>query len=408
MSVKQTGTSSPAKQQEWDEVTAQVCHTTDLQDGQMREVEVGGQRVLLVRSGGEFSAIGSLCTHYGAPLSKGALLGSRVRCPWHGACFSVKTGDIEEYPGLDSLPCHKVTVENNKVLVSISKKSLGLVKRVKPMGCRQVELNHTVLLIGGGPASLLCAETLRQENYGGRIIMMTREEMLPYDRTKLSKVLNVDRSSILLREREFFQQHDIEVWTQKQVEAVHTEQRAVTLSDGSVLHYDQLLIATGCRPRRLECRGADLQGVCALYTPDDAANIHKTCQNCRAVIIGSSFIGMEVASYLADKAASVAVVGSSEVPYQRTLGTEIGRATMQMLTEKGVQFYMRDGVAEIRGENGQVSEVVLESGTVLSADMVVMGIGGFRCRFTNHLSKHLSNLVVEYRMIAFAIFLLKI
>ncbi|XP_035242345.1 apoptosis inducing factor mitochondria associated 4 [Anguilla anguilla] len=375
MSVTQAGTNSLGKPPDQDEVTAEVCQASDLHEGQMMEAEVGGQRVLLVRSGGEFSAVGNLCTHYGAPLSKGALLGSRVRCPWHGACFNIKTGDIEEYPGLDSLPCHKVTIENNKVFVSVSKKSLKLVKRVKPMGRRVAEVNHTVLLIGGGPASLLCAETLRQENYGGRIVMVTREDLPPYDRTKLSKVLNVDRSSILLRQMEFLEQHDIEVWTQKQVESVDTERGAVTLSDGSELRYDQLLIATGCRPRPIKCPGADLRGVRVLQTPDDAMSIHQACEGRKAVIVGSSFIGMEVASYLWDKAASVAVVGSSEFPYQRSLGSEIGRATMQMLVEKKVAFHMRDGVAEIRGENGQVREVVLRSGTVLPADVVVVGIG---------------------------------
>ncbi|KAJ8367898.1 hypothetical protein SKAU_G00079260 [Synaphobranchus kaupii] len=375
MSVRQTGTSSLGKPPDQDEVTAEVCQASDLQDGQMVEVEVGGQKVLLVHSEGEFSALGNLCTHYGAPLSKGALLGSRVRCPWHGACFNIKTGDLEEYPGLDSLPCHKVTIENNKVFVSISKKSLNLVKRVNPMGCRVAEVNHTVLLIGGGPASLLCAETLRQENYGGRIVMVTRDDLPPYDRTKLSKVLNVDWSSILLRQREFFQQHNIEVWTEKQVESLDTEQGAVTLSDGSVHRYDQLLIATGCRPRAIECPGADLLGVRGLQTADDARKIDQSCEGRKAVIIGSSFIGMEVASYLADKAASVSVVGSSEVPYQRTLGTEIGRVTMQMLGEKKVEFHMSDSVAEIRGENGQVREVVLKSGNVLPADVVVVGIG---------------------------------
>ncbi|KAI1894019.1 hypothetical protein AGOR_G00129680 [Albula goreensis] len=375
MSTRETSTGSRGNAADQDAVTAEVCSASDLQDGQMMEVEVGGQRVLLVRNGGEFSAVGNLCTHFGAPLNKGALLGNKVRCPWHGACFNIKTGDIEEYPGLDSLPCHKVTIENNKVFVSVNKESLKSAKRVKPMGCRVPGVNHTVLLIGGGPASLLCAETLRQENYEGRIVMVTKDELLPYDRTKLSKVMNVDWNNILLRQREFFQQHDIEVWTQKQVVSVDTEQGAVTLSDGSVQRYDQLLIATGCRPRLLDCPGADLEGVRSLQTPDDAMKIHQACAGRKAVIIGTSFIGMEAAAYLSDKAASVAVVGSSEVPYQRTLGPEIGKMTMQMLKEKKVEFYMSDSVAEIRGENGQVREVVLKSGAVLPADVVVAGIG---------------------------------
>ncbi|XP_036392408.1 apoptosis inducing factor mitochondria associated 4 [Megalops cyprinoides] len=375
MSAKRTSTGSQGKEGDQDEVTAEVCHVSELQDGQMLEVEVGQQKVLLVRSEGEYSAVGSLCTHYGAPLSKGALSGSKVRCPWHGACFNVKTGDIEEYPGLDSLPCYKVKIENDKVFVTVSKKAAKLVKRVKEMGSRVAGVAHTVLLIGGGPASLQCADTLRQERYGGRIIMVTRDALLPYDKPKLSKMMNVDHNAVLLRQKEFFQQYDIEVWTRRQVDSVDTKQRTVTLSDGLVQHYDQLLIATGCRARALNCPGATLENVRLLQTPEDALRIHQACKGHRAVIVGTSFIGMEVASYLTENAASVTVVGSSELPYQKSLGPDIGKMTMQMLKEKKVEFYMSDGVAEIRGKDGKVKEVVLKSGVVLPADVVVAGIG---------------------------------
>ncbi|MBN3308327.1 AIFM3 factor, partial [Amia calva] len=359
-----------------EEVTEQVCLESDLQDGQMKEVEVGKQKVLLVRSEGTYSAVGNLCTHYGAPLSKGALSGNRVRCPWHGACFNVKSGDLEEFPGLDSLPCHKVKIKDNKVFVTINKK---VTKRVKRMGCRETGQTHTILLLGGGPASLLCAETLRQEHYGGRIIMVTKDDLLPYDKTKLSKVMNVDSQNILLRQIEFFHQYDIEVWMRKEAVSVNTDKKMVSFSDGSVQHYNQLLIATGCRARTLDCPGADLDNVKVLQTPDDAGKIHQEAVGKAAVILGASFIGMEVASYLSDKASSVAVIGSSDTPYKNTLGAEIGRVTMKMLQEKNVHFYMNDGVAEIKGENGQVKEVVLKSGKVLPADVFVIGIDPTRC-----------------------------
>ncbi|XP_006795598.1 apoptosis-inducing factor 3-like, partial [Neolamprologus brichardi] len=91
-----------------EELTELVCQEADLKDGQMKEVTVGDQKVLLVRSEGQYSAVGGTCSHYGAPLIKGTLVGDRVRCPFHGACFNVRNGDIEDYPGLDSLPCYKV------------------------------------------------------------------------------------------------------------------------------------------------------------------------------------------------------------------------------------------------------------------------------------------------------------
>ncbi|KAF1393990.1 hypothetical protein PFLUV_G00021860 [Perca fluviatilis] len=358
-----------------EQVTGMVCQEADLKDGQMKEVTVGDQKVLLVRTQGQYSAVGSQCSHYNAPLIKGALVGDRVRCPFHGACFNVRTGDIEEYPGLDCLPSYKVKVEDGKVYVSINKNSLKLKKRVKEMCSMVPDIKHTILLIGGGPASLVCAETLRQNCYQGRIIMVTRDNLPPFDKPKLSKAMNLDSSSILLRPSDFYQQYGIEVWTQKEVVSVNPADKVVKLGDGTLQHYDQLLISTGCRARPLGCPGWDLKGVKLLQRYEDAKEIHNSCLGQKAVVIGASFIGMEVASYLSGKAASVAVVGTSGYPYERSLGPEIGKMCIQMLEEENVKFYMNDGVTEIQGENGKVKWVVLKTGIVLEADVVIVGIG---------------------------------
>ncbi|XP_034148960.1 apoptosis-inducing factor 3 [Esox lucius] len=341
----------------------------------MMEVEVGRHNVLLARSEGMYSATGNQCTHYGAPLSRGVLSGHNVRCPWHGACFNIHTGDLEEYPGMDCLPCHKVKVENNKVYVSINKKTVRQTKRIKKMGTRVQGVMHTIVLLGGGSASLVCAETLRQQNFGGRIIMVTRDDLLPYDKTRLSKVMNVESDTILLRRMEFFQEYDIEVWLSKEALSMDTEKKTVTFDDGLVQSYDQLLISTGCRAKGLECPGKDLQNVMMLETPEDARQIHAACIGARIVIVGTSFVGMEVASYMTDKATSITVIGSSEMPYQKTLGLEIGKVTMMMLSQKDIKFYMNDNVKEVRGNNGKVKEVVLKSGTVFPADVLIVGIG---------------------------------
>uniref|UniRef100_A0A3Q0SPM8 Apoptosis inducing factor mitochondria associated 4 n=1 Tax=Amphilophus citrinellus TaxID=61819 RepID=A0A3Q0SPM8_AMPCI len=258
-----------------EEVTELVCQEADLKDGQMKEVTVGEQKVLLVRTQGQYSAVGSKCSHYSAPLIKGVVVGTRVRCPFHGACFNVRTGDIEDYPGLDSLP-------------------------------------YTVT---SGPASLVCAEILRQNCYQGRIVIITKDSLPPFDKPKLSKALNVDSISILLRSDDFYQQYGIEVWTQKEVVSVNPANKEVKMSDGTLQRYDQLLISTGCRARPLTCPGSDLKGVKLLETYKD------------------------------------------------------------MLEEKNVKFHMSDQVAEIRGKNGKVKEVVLKSGAVLEADVVIAGIG---------------------------------
>uniref|UniRef100_A0A8C7XC98 Apoptosis inducing factor mitochondria associated 5 n=1 Tax=Oryzias sinensis TaxID=183150 RepID=A0A8C7XC98_9TELE len=317
-------------------------------DRRMKEVEIGHHSVLLTRHEGKYSALGNQCTHYGAPLSQGVVSGNRVRCPWHGSCFNICTGDLEEFPGIDSLPCHKVQIGEMASLPGVA---------------------HTILLLGGGIASLMCAETLRQEKFGGRIIMVSRDHLLPYDKTRLSKVMNVESDTIVLRRMEFYHQYDIEVWLRKEVLSVDTDRKTVAFDDGLVQNYDQLLISTGSKA--LDVPGTKLRNIMMLETPEDARQIHAACMGSNVVLVGTSFVGMEVASYLLDKASSITVIGSSELPYQNTLGREVGRITMMMLSEHNIKFYMNDIVTEIKGVNGKVKEVVLKSGKVIPTDVLI-------------------------------------
>uniref|UniRef100_A0AAV2J9I7 Rieske domain-containing protein n=1 Tax=Knipowitschia caucasica TaxID=637954 RepID=A0AAV2J9I7_KNICA len=382
--MSETKAESPlsAPEDDQDEVTEAVCLESDLKEGQMMEVEVGGHTLLLTRTEGKYSALENQCTHYGAPLSKGVISGTHVRCPWHGSCFNTHTGDVEEFPGMDSLPCHKTIRQG---------------KRIKHMGGAEPGNSRTALLIGGGATSLSCAETLRQENYSGRIIMVSRDYLLPYDKTRLSKVMNVQSESILLRGMEFYQKYDIEVWLKKEAKCLDTEAKTVTFDDGTVQSYDHLLISTGCRAKVLDVPGMDLKNVLMLETPEDARQIHAVCEGTRVVLVGTSFVGMEVASYMLNKASDITVIGSSDIPYQNTLGKEIGKITLQMLAEKGVKFHMNEFVTEIRGANGtvnshitvrlyksrrlkmfvcfQLKDVVLKSGAVIPADVLIVGIG---------------------------------
>uniref|UniRef100_A0AAY4D0X3 Rieske domain-containing protein n=1 Tax=Denticeps clupeoides TaxID=299321 RepID=A0AAY4D0X3_9TELE len=334
-----------------EEITEVACLESDLQNGQMKEVEVGQQKVLLVRGEAGFSAVGGLCSHYGAPLVKGALLGDRVRCPWHGACFNIKTGDIEDYPGLDCLPAYKVGTLGNSSINDLGKVfEQWLTKN---------------LFFSSGPASLVCAETLRQNSYGGRIVIVTKEELLPFDKPKLSKV-EPEGGNILLRQSDFLQEHGIEVWTQREVSV-----SSCTLPSGG-----EPGLGSSCplllRARAMQCPGAELENVKVLQSFRDAKEIHRLAVGKKVVVVGTSFIGMEVAAYLSDKAAIVSVIGTSDYAYQMSLGPAVGK---MILKDQNVKFYMKDGVSEIRGENGKVKEVLLKCGSVLDADVVVLGIG---------------------------------
>ncbi|POI24320.1 hypothetical protein CIB84_011930, partial [Bambusicola thoracicus] len=329
-----------------DTVTAEVCREDDIGDGELCEVMVAGYPVLLVRDKMEFSALGSRCPHHDAPLSKGVLRGHRLRCPWHGSCFNIKTGDIEEYPSLDCLPCFKVTVEDGKVFVTAKKKDLESSVRVKDMSKRCLLNRNTMLLLGGGVAALTCAETLRQEGFTGRIIMATKEKHAPYDKSKLTKAVSVD-----------------------------FQKQKVHFMDGSSQKYNQLLIATGGHSSFLKVPGADLQNVCHLQTPEDASKVLELASGKNLVIVGASFVGMEAAAFLSDKAAAISVVEKQEFPFQKTLGPQVGGVVLKMLQSKGVKFYMKKELHELKGKDGKVAEAILASGEKLPADVVVVGIG---------------------------------
>ncbi|XP_014667880.1 PREDICTED: apoptosis-inducing factor 3-like isoform X2 [Priapulus caudatus] len=362
-----------------DTIEAVVCKKDDLKDGEMKQVEVGDGKVLLIREDGAFHAIGSKCSHYGAPLVKGALCNSRVRCPWHGACFSIKTGDIEDFPGLDSVPIHEVIVRGNDVVVKASVDALSKDRRMKTMHKCDSKDNRTFLIIGGGPSSVTCAETLRQQGFCGKIVIATREAHLPYDKPKLSKALDFAPAKIALRDAAFYSTYDIQLLNNKDAVKLNLAGKNVAFKDGDTISYDKLMIATGGTPRTLDCPGSDLENIFVLRTPDDGNLIAERAKQKKVIIIGTSFIGMEVAAFLAGKAGSVSVIGHGNVPFERVLGAQIGNAMMKLFVAKKVEFYMENGVKEFVGHDGKLSKVILTSGEKLDADVCVVGAGVTPC-----------------------------
>uniref|UniRef100_A0A8C7LB51 AIF family member 3 n=1 Tax=Oncorhynchus kisutch TaxID=8019 RepID=A0A8C7LB51_ONCKI len=355
-----------------DYVEASVCHVKDMENGQMREVDLGSGRALLIKEHGEFSAIGHKCPHYGAPLVKGVLSKGHVRCPWHGACFNIATGDIEDFPGLDSLPTFQVRVEKDKVIIRANKQDLQSQKRSKAMARCSAVINSStgfshILIVGSGPAGLVCAETLRQEGFTDRIVMCTMDKYPPYDRPKLSKVCT-EIQSTPQRLHKDYPHKDLAV-------AVDGKVKAVTFQDGSRMEYRRLFIATGSKPKPLNYKGQDVRNVFHLRTPEDANNVARLANNKNAVIVGTSFVGMEVAAALTDKAHSVSIIGIEAVPFRKALGEKVGKAIMKLFETNRVKFYMLNEVSEMVGHHGQLKEVVLKSGKVLRADVCIIGTG---------------------------------
>src|SRR4051812_21067451 len=154
--------------------------------GAMKEVSAGETKVLLARVGDTCHAVGAHCTHYGAPLVEGALVGERIICPWHHACFNARNGRMEEPPALDSLPTFPVRVVGDDIFIDVPADSPD---RCAPsMAAADLEKDTRVfVIIGGGAAGYIAAQTLRAEGFAGRLVMITSEERTPYDRPNLSK-----------------------------------------------------------------------------------------------------------------------------------------------------------------------------------------------------------------------------
>ncbi|KAJ2942888.1 hypothetical protein O0L34_g15077 [Tuta absoluta] len=359
-----------------------VCNENDLQDNEMKVFDIGEEgRVLLVKQKGEINALGTKCTHYGAPLVNGALGDGRVRCPWHGACFNIKTGDIEDFPGFDSLPCYKVSVsKKGEVKVRAKLSDLKTNIRIKEItnSCCPCD-SKSVVIVGGGPSGATCAETLRSEGYTGTITIVAREPYLPYDRIKVSKIGTVtDINKLQARSDEYYRNSKIEILKGVEATKVDTQESCVHLNNGQKLSYSSLYLATGSKPRVPNVPGIDLKNVQTVRDFDDSMHILNTLGENKdkdVVVLGLSFIGLESAASCNEKARSMTVVGTDTAPLGQVFGAEIGNRLRQLFEEKGVKFHFQTTIAKVNGENGAVKSVELTNGVTLPADLLILGVG---------------------------------
>ena len=339
----------------------------DLPDGGMVQGHADGEAVLVARRGDHVFAIGALCTHYGAPLVDGILVDETVRCPWHHACFSLTNGEAVRAPALSPVPCWKVERRDERFFVS--RKSAPIAPR--PLAGQQPE---RIVIVGAGAAGNAAAETLRREGFSGAITMIGAEPSVPYDRPSLSKEYlagSAPAEGISLRTAQFYAEHGITLVLGARVTAIEIEDRCVRLETGAAHPYDALLLATGADPVRLQIPGSHLPHVYTLRTmADSAAIIARASSARRAVVIGASFIGLEVAASLRARKIEVHVVAPSRVPLAPVLGSEVGEFVRRLHEQHGVVFHLGQTTREIGAEL-----VTLADGTQLPADLVVVGIG---------------------------------
>ena len=348
---------------------AQGLAFAQLADGAMLLGHVGDKAVLLARRGQEVFAIGATCTHYGGPLAEGLLVDDTVRCPWHHACFSLRTGEAVRPPALKPVSCWRVERQGDMVFV----REKGAAAP-KPAALPQAGLPGSIVILGGGAAANSAAETLRREGYAGGITMLSADSSAPYDRPNLSKDYLAGGASeewLPLRSPEFYRKHAIELRLGARATAIDTARHEVQLEDGSRQPYDALLIATGAEPVRLDVPGGELPHLHYLRSLADSRAIIKAAETAqRAVVIGASFIGLEVAASLRARKLEVHVVAPDSIPMERVMGREIGGLVRKIHEEHGVHFHLGTTATSIGETN-----VALKTGETLAADLVVVGIG---------------------------------
>jgi len=232
-----------------------------------------------------------------------------------------------------------------------------------------------IVIVGGGLAAARTAEQLRRSEFSGRITIVSDETHLPYDRPPLSKeVLRKEVDDVALKPREFYDENNIVLRLGSAATSLDTAAQAVTLADGTVLGYDELVIATGLIPRRIPAI-PDLEGIRVLRSFDESMALRQHATEAkRAVVIGAGFIGCEVAASLRSLGVDVVLVEPLPTPLAAVLGEQIGALVARLHRDEGVDVRTGVSVAEVRGQ-GHVDSVVLSDGTELAADLVVVGIG---------------------------------
>jgi NADPH-dependent 2,4-dienoyl-CoA reductase/sulfur reductase-like enzyme/nitrite reductase/ring-hydroxylating ferredoxin subunit len=352
------------------DLAAEGIDATALAPGEKLLGHAFGDPVLLARLGDDYTAIGATCSHYGGPLAEGVISGEVVRCPWHHACFNLRTGEATRAPALNPVPCYEVAKRGDRIVVTrkLERDPLAPVGGAKP-----VATPSAVVIVGAGAAGSAAAEMLRRNGFDGSITMIDSENDSPYDRPNLSKDYlagNAPEEWIPIRPDGFYAEHGITV---KRAAAmrIETAGRRVELGDGTSVRYDALLLATGADPIRLPIDGADLPHVHYLRSLGDSRAIIAAAKTAkRAVVIGGSFIGLETAASLRTRGLEVDVVAPEALPLERILGRELGTFIQSLHEEHGVHFHLGHKPQRIERD-----AVIVDDGTRLAADLVVMGVG---------------------------------
>ncbi|HJR86014.1 MAG TPA: FAD-dependent oxidoreductase [Acidimicrobiia bacterium] len=324
-----------------------------------------GQPVAVVGTADGVRAISGKCSHYGGPLAEGLCVGNEIRCPWHHAAFDLETGEAVGAPALSPIPVYQTDEKGGRVFVT------GTMARSDQRPTPPASPD-SVVIVGSGAAGAAAAETLRRYGYEGPITLIGGEA--PIDRPNLSKDYlagTAPEEWMPLRSPQFYADARIELISGRQVEGIDPAARLVRLDGGDEVRYGALLLAPGAEPRRLPVPGADAPHVHYLRTLEDSRAIIAALEDStKTAVIGAGFIGLEVAASLRHRELGVTVIAPEKIPLADVVGEALGRFVLDLHSEHGVTFRLERSVTEIGPK-----EVVLDDGSKVPADLVVVGIG---------------------------------
>jgi len=349
---------------------------TQVPDGGMLAGHAHGKPVLLARQGDELFAVGAVCTHYGGPLADGLLVGHSVRCPWHHACFDLRTGEPARAPALKPIARWALERRDGTVFVTgeIEAPTRATVAPGRPPASGRASTPASVIVVGAGAAGDAAADMLRREGYAGPITLIGADDSAPYDRPNLSKDYlagTAPEEWIPLRAASFYEENAIDLVRGRRVTAIDPAGKRVVLDDGGTHGFGALLLATGATPVQLPTLLSGGSRVHYLRTLADSREIVAAAAGARcAVVLGASFIGLEVAASLRARGLEVHVVAPDQRPLERVLGPQLGDFVRGLHEAHGVTFHLGRTASQI-----DAGVVTLGGRERISADLVVAGVG---------------------------------
>ena len=348
----------------------------DVPSGAIVRGVVDSEDAILVRRGDDFFFIGAQCSHYHGELADGLIVGDTVRCPLHHACFSLRTGTALKAPALDPIACWRAERVGDRVFAreKLKQQNAATLTLAPGQSAPGQSAAASVVIVGGGAAGLAAADMLRRENYPGPITMISSDDSAPYDRPNLSKDFltgNAPADWIPLRGPDWYQDKKIDLMLNAPVVQIDPKQGRVLLAGGRSVNFGALLLAMGADPVHLDIPSAgNLPRLYLRSFSDSRAIVAAAASAKRVVVVGSSFIGLEVAASLRQRGAEVHVVSHDTVPLLRVMGAEVGGFVRKLHETQGVTFHLGTSVARIDG-----NLVLLGNGSTLSADLMVLGAG---------------------------------